>query len=246
MFVFIIILVVSFFFVQDIKKCSLLGIQVFFFLGILGFFCFVFVCVVKFDFFICVFWCFFFGVLFVICFFCLVVYVFVFNFLIWKNYGFWGWVIFIVVLLLILVEVIINIEWLIIILVWGSGDGGFQGNSSVCWVVVFFCVIVNMDFVMVFIYVMLLLLGVFLGVWFVLCGYFKCWCKYGVFVLFIMVIFIVIWVVWIVMYIYGNEQYNSFIWDDFILVIVFVVNVWVFVFFYVIFEVFQVIKVSLE
>ncbi|EHH58315.1 hypothetical protein EGM_08136, partial [Macaca fascicularis] len=245
-FVLTIILVASLPFVQDTKKRSLLGTQVFFLLGTLGLFCLVFACVVKPDFSTCASRRFLFGVLFAICFSCLAAHVFALNFLARKNHGPRGWVIFTVALLLTLVEVIINTEWLIITLVRGSGDGGPQGNSSAHWAVASPCAIANMDFVMALIYVMLLLLGAFLGAWPALCGHFKRWRKHGVFVLLTTATSIAIWVVWIVMYTYGNEQRNSPTWDDPTLAIALAANAWAFVLFYVIPEVSQVTKASPE
>ncbi|KAK2111999.1 G-protein coupled receptor C group 5 member C [Saguinus oedipus] len=245
-FVLTIILVASLPFVQDAKKRSLLGTQVFFLLGTLGLFCLVFACVVKPDFSTCASRRFLFGVLFAICFSCLVAHVFALNFLARKNHGPRGWVIFTVALLLTLVEVIINTEWLIITLVRGSGEGGPQGNSSAYWAVASPCAIANMDFVMALIYVMLLLLAAFLGAWPALCGRFKRWRKHGVFVLLTTATSMAIWVVWIVMYTYGNRQHNSPTWDDPTLAIALAANAWAFVLFYVIPEVSQVTKASPE
>ncbi|PNI32544.1 GPRC5C isoform 1, partial [Pan troglodytes] len=238
-FVLTIILVASLPFVQDTKKRSLLGTQVFFLLGTLGLFCLVFACVVKPDFSTCASRRFLFGVLFAICFSCLAAHVFALNFLARKNHGPRGWVIFTVALLLTLVEVIINTEWLIITLVRGSGEGGPQGNRSAGWAVASPCAIANMDFVMALIYVMLLLLGAFLGAWPALCGRFKRWRKHGVFVLLTTATSVAIWVVWIVMYTYGNKQHNSPTWDDPTLAIALAANAWAFALFYVIPEVSQ-------
>ncbi|XP_038182090.1 G-protein coupled receptor family C group 5 member C isoform X2 [Arvicola amphibius] len=245
-FVLTIILVASLPFVQDTKKRSLLGTQVFFLLGTLGLFCLVFACVVKPDFSTCASRRFLFGVLFAICFSCLVAHVFALNFLARKNHGPRGWVIFTVALLLTLVEVIINTEWLIITLVRGGGQAGPLGNGSAHWTVTSPCAIANMDFVMALIYVMLLLLAAFLGAWPALCGRFKRWRKHGVFALLTTALSIAIWVVWIVMYTYGNKQHHSPTWDDPTLAIALAANAWTFVLFYVIPEVSQVTKPSPE
>lgn len=247
-FVLTIILVASLPFVQDSKKRGLLGTQVFFLLGTLGLFCLVFACVVKPDFSTCASRRFLFGVLFAICFSCLLAHVFALNFLARKNHGPRGWVVFAVALLLTLVEVIINTEWLIITLVRGSGaeGAGALGNSSADGAPGSPCAIANMDFVMALIYVMLLLLGTFVGAWSTLCGRFRRWRKHGVFVLLTAATSIAIWVVWIVMYTYGNEQRNSPTWDDPTLAIALAANAWAFVLFYVIPEVSQVTKPSPE
>ncbi|XP_040100289.1 G-protein coupled receptor family C group 5 member C isoform X1 [Oryx dammah] len=246
-FVLTIILVASLPFVQDTKKRSLLGTQVFFLLGTLGLFCLVFACVVKPDFSTCASRRFLFGVLFAICFSCLVAHVLALHFLVRKNHGPRGWVIFLVALLLSLVEVIINTEWLIITLVRGAGtEGDAPGNGSAGWVAVSPCAIANADFVMALIYVMLLLLCAFTGAWSALCGRFKRWRKHGVFVLLTTTASIAVWVVWIVMYTYGNRQHNSPTWDDPTLAIALATNAWAFVLFYVIPEVSQVTRSSPE
>ncbi|XP_013002511.1 G-protein coupled receptor family C group 5 member C isoform X3 [Cavia porcellus] len=245
-FVLTIILVASLPFVQDTKKRSLLGTQVFFLLGTLGLFCLVFACVVKPDFSTCASRQFLFGVLFAICFSCLAAHVFALNFLARKNHGPRGWIIFTVALLLSLVEVIINTEWLILTLVRGAGKVGSPGNGSADWAAASRCTIANVDFVMALIYVMLLLLGTFMGAWPPLCGRFKRWRKHGVFVLLATATSIAIWVVWIVMYTYGNQQHNSPAWDDPTLAIALAANAWAFVLFYVIPEISQVTKASPE
>ncbi|XP_058140644.1 G-protein coupled receptor family C group 5 member C isoform X2 [Dasypus novemcinctus] len=245
-FVLTIILVASLPFVQDTKKRSLLGTQVFFLLGTLGLFCLVFACVVKPDFATCASRRFLFGVLFAICFSCLVAHVFALNFLARKNHGPRGWVTFTVALLLTLVEVIINTEWLIITLVRGGGEAGPLENSSASWVSASPCAIANMDFVMALIYVMLLLLAAFTGAWPALCGRFKRWHKHGVFVLLTTATSLAIWVVWIVMYTYGNRQHNSPTWDDPTLAIALAANAWAFVLFYVIPEISHVTRPSPE
>uniref|UniRef100_A0A8C3WFP7 G protein-coupled receptor class C group 5 member C n=1 Tax=Catagonus wagneri TaxID=51154 RepID=A0A8C3WFP7_9CETA len=247
-FVLTIILVASLPFVQDTKKRSLLGTQVFFLLGTLGLFCLVFACVVKPDFSTCASRRFLFGVLFAICFSCLVAHVVALNLLVRKNHGPRGWVIFTVALLLSLVEVIINAEWLIITLVrGGGGEAGPPGNGSAGWAATASpCAIANVDFVMALIYVMLLMLCAFAGAWPALCGRFRRWRKHAGFVLLTTATSVAIWVVWIVMYTYGNRQHNSPSWDDPTLAIALAANAWAFVLFYVIPEVSQVTKASPE
>lgn len=250
-FVLTIILVASLPFVQDTKKRSLLGTQVFFLLGNLGLFCLVFACVVKANFSTCASRRFLFGVLFAICFSCLVAHVLALNFLARKNQGPRGWVVFAVAILLTLVEVIINAEWLIITLLRVVGaDGVSMGNHSLATgagtPVASPCAIANVDFVMALIYVMLLLLAAFVGAWPALCGRFRRWRRHGVFVLLTTATSIAVWVVWIVMYTYGNRQRDSPAWDDPTLAIALAANAWAFVLFYVIPEVSQVTKASPE
>ncbi|XP_038613270.1 G-protein coupled receptor family C group 5 member C isoform X1 [Tachyglossus aculeatus] len=243
-FVLTIILVASFPFVQDGRKRSLLGTQVFFLLGTLGLFCLVFACVVKPNFSTCASRRFLFGVLFGICFSCLVAHVFALNLLARKNHGPRGWVTFAVALLLAAVEVVINTEWMVITLVRGGGPAGHPGNDSGAGATS--CDVANADFVMALIYVMLLLLVAFVGAWPPLCGGFKRWRKHSFFLLLTTTASIAIWVVWIVMYTYGNERRAGPTWDDPTLAIALAANAWTFLFFYVIPEVSQVTKSSPE
>lgn len=249
-FVLTIVLVASLPFVQDAKKRGLLGTQVFFLLGTLGLFGLVFACVVKPDFATCASRRFLFGVLFAVCFSCLVAHALALNFLARRNRGPRGWAVFAVALLLTLVEVIINTEWLILTLVRAAGEAGAPGNGSQATgpaaAAASPCDIANMDFVMALIYVMLLLLAAFAGAWPALCGRFRRWRKHGVFVLLTAAASIAIWVVWIVMYTYGNRQRNRPAWDDPTLAIALAANGWAFVLFYVIPEVSQVTKASPE
>ncbi|XP_036317321.1 G-protein coupled receptor family C group 5 member C isoform X1 [Pipistrellus kuhlii] len=245
-FVLTIVLVASLPFVQDAKKRGLLGTQVFFLLGTLGLFCLVFACVVKPDFATCAARRFLFGVLFAICFSCLVAHVLALNFLARRNRGPRGWALFAVALLLTLVEVIINTEWLILTLVRAAGEAGRPGNGSAGGAAASPCDIANMDFVMALIYVMLLLLAAFAGAWPALCGRFARWRRHAAFVLLTAATSIAIWVVWIVMYTYGNRQRNRPAWDDPTLAIALAANAWAFVLFYAIPEVSLVTKASPE
>lgn len=249
-FVLTIVLVASLPFVQDAAKRGLLGTQVFFLLGTLGLFCLVFACVVKPDFATCASRRFLFGVLFAICFSCLVAHALALNFLARRNRGPRGWAVFAVALLLTLVEVIINTEWLLLTLVRAAGRAGAPGNNGssggTAAAAATPCDIANMDFVMALIYVMLLLAAAFAGAWPALCGRFRRWRKHGVFVLLSAAASIAIWVVWIVMYTYGNRQRHRPAWDDPTLAIALAANAWAFVLFYVIPEVSQVTKAGPE
>ncbi|KFU93509.1 G-protein coupled receptor family C group 5 member C, partial [Chaetura pelagica] len=113
-FVLTIILVASLPFVQDPQKKSLVATQVFFLLGTFGLFCLTFDFIVGPDFSTCTSRRFLFGVLFSICFSCLLAHAVALNFLVRRNRGPRGWVTLAVALLLTLMEVIINAEWLII------------------------------------------------------------------------------------------------------------------------------------
>uniref|UniRef100_A0A8C8RVD5 G protein-coupled receptor class C group 5 member C n=1 Tax=Pelusios castaneus TaxID=367368 RepID=A0A8C8RVD5_9SAUR len=233
-FVLTIILVASLPFTQDPRKKSLVGTQAFFLLGTFGLFCLTFDFIVKQDFSTCASRRFLFGVLFGICFSCLVAHALSLNLLARRNHGLQGWVAFGVALLLSLVEVIINTEWLLITVVRVSIP---SPNP---------CDLANKDFVMALIFVMFLLLAAFAAPWPALCGRYTHWRKHAIFILLTTSLSMAIWVVWIVMYLYGNQQRGSPTWDDPTLAIAVVTNACVFIFFYVIPEVSHVMRPSPE
>ncbi|XP_040293246.1 G-protein coupled receptor family C group 5 member C [Bufo bufo] len=233
-FILTVVLVASAPFIQDKRKKSMLGTQVFFLLGTLGLFCLVFDMVVKKDFSTCASRRFLFGVLFAICFSCLWVHAGNLNYLVRKNTGPSGWWIFGMAIALSLVEVIINTEWLIITVVRSASILGQP------------CFIDNEDFVMALIYVMFLILAGFVTAWPALCGRYGHWKKHAVFILLTLFLSACIWIVWIVMYVYGNSRVGNSNWDDPTLAIALVSNAWAFVFFYIIPEISQLTKPSLE
>lgn len=229
-FVLTVILVASVPFVQDHRKKSLIGTQAFLLVGTFGLFCLTFAFIVKQDFSTCASRRFLFGVFFAICFSCLAAHTLCLNFLARRNHGPRGWITFGVALLLVLVEIIINTEWLIITLVRNESTSKHP------------CKVDNADFVMALIYVMFLQVATFVSAWPVLCGRYKHWRKHAIFVLFTTSLSIAIWVVWIVMYVYGNEKRGDTTWDDPTLAIALVSNACVFVFCYVIPEISQLVR----
>ncbi|XP_053562892.1 G-protein coupled receptor family C group 5 member C [Bombina bombina] len=230
-FILTIVLIASTPFVQDKKKKSILGTQVFFLLGTFGLFGLVFDMIVKEYFSTCASRRFLFGVLFAICFSCLWAHGFYLNFLVRKNTSPSGWWIFVMAVCLALVEVIINTEWLIITIVRSSST---QGDP---------CAIANEDFVMALIYVMFLILAGFVTAWPALCGQYGHWKKHAIFILITLFISAAIWIVWIVMYVYGNRKVGiPLYWDDPTLAIALVSNAWAFIFFYIIPEISQLTK----
>ncbi|XP_030064415.1 G-protein coupled receptor family C group 5 member C isoform X1 [Microcaecilia unicolor] len=231
-FILVIVLVASIPFVQDSRKKSLIGTQVFFLMATFGLFCLVFDFVVKKNFATCASRRFLFGVLFGICFSCLWAHTLSLNFLVRKNKGPRGWWIFAVALGLSLVEVVINTEWLIITIV--RNGTSTQGDP---------CNIENMDFVMALIYVLCLILATFISVWPTQCGRYRQWKKHGIFIFLTICFSIAIWVVWIVIYVYGNQQMGTYpLWDDPTLAIALVSNAWTFIFLYIIPEISQLTK----
>ncbi|XP_069606840.1 G-protein coupled receptor family C group 5 member C [Ranitomeya imitator] len=234
-FILSVVLVASTPFIQDKRKKSMVGTQVFFLLGTIGLFCLVFDMVVKKDFSTCASRRFLFGLFFAICFSCLWVHAGNLNYLVRKNTGPNGWWIFGIAVALSLVEVIINTEWLIITIVRTSSTVGQP------------CAIENQDFVMALIYVMFLIVAGFATAWPALCGRYGHWKKHAVFIILTLFLSACIWIVWIVMYVYGNAIVgNPIYWDDPTLAIALVSNAWAFLFLYIIPEISQLTKPSLE
>ncbi|XP_041433362.1 G-protein coupled receptor family C group 5 member C isoform X2 [Xenopus laevis] len=234
-FILMIVLVASTPFIQNKKKKSLLGTQVFFLLGTLGLFCLVFDMVVKKDFATCSSRRFLFGLLFAMCFSCLWVHGVSLNYLVRTNAQPSGWWVFGLAMCLSLVEAIINTEWLIITIVRTANPTSDP------------CSIVNKDFVMALIYVMFLILAGFMTAWPALCGRYGHWKKHAIFILLTLFLSISIWIVWIVMYVYGNVQVgNPVYWDDPTLAIALASSGWAFILFYIIPEISQLTKPALE
>ncbi|NXG83751.1 GPC5C protein, partial [Stercorarius parasiticus] len=234
-FVLTIVLVASLPFVQDSQKKSLVATQVFFLLGTFGLFCLTFDFIVGPDFSTCTSRRFLFGVLFGICFSCLLAHAVALNFLVRRNQGPRGWVTLAVALLLALVEVIINAEWLIITV--ARREGGSPDP----------CRLEDADFVMALIYVMFLLVAAFGTAWPSLCGHYSRWRKHSAFILATTSLSMAIWVAWTAMYLYGNQHAGKKPgWDDPTLAIALVSNACAFLLFYVIPEVTHVTRRSPE
>lgn len=225
-FVLTIVLVASLPFVQDHQKKSLVATQVFFLLGTFGLFCLTFDFIVGPDFSTCTSRRFLFGVLFAICFSSLLAHAVALNFLVRRNRGPRGWVTLAVALLLALVEVIINAEWLIITVARQEGSSSDP------------CQLADADFVLALIYVMFLLVAAFGTAWPALCGRYGRWRKHSAFILATTGLSVAIWVAWTVMYLYGNQRAGEKPgWDDPTLAIALVSNACTFLLLYIIPEV---------
>ncbi|XP_033923830.1 G-protein coupled receptor family C group 5 member C isoform X2 [Melopsittacus undulatus] len=225
-FVLTIVLVASLPFVQDHQKKSLVATQVFFLLGTFGLFCLTFDFIVGPDFSTCTSRRFLFGVLFAICFGSLLAHAVALNFLVRRNRGPRGWVTLAVAMLLALVEVIINAEWLIITVARQEGSAADP------------CQLADADFVMALIYVMFLLVAAFGTAWPALCGRYGRWRKHSAFILATTGLSVAIWVAWTAMYLYGNRRAGEKpSWDEPTLGIALVANACTFLLLYVIPEV---------
>nr|XP_032830472.1 G-protein coupled receptor family C group 5 member C-like isoform X1 [Petromyzon marinus]XP_032830480.1 G-protein coupled receptor family C group 5 member C-like isoform X1 [Petromyzon marinus] len=171
-----------------------------------------------------------FGVLFAICFSCLITHAYA---LISLNRGAEGhspWKLLGIVALLSLVQVIINVEWLITTMV-----RPFQQP----------CLYMPMDFVMALIYVMVLIFVGFVMSILVVAGKNRNWRKHGVFMLITLIFSVSIWIVWIVIYVRGiDDLERRGYWDDPVLGIALLSNATAFLFFYIIPEVSQLNKAT--
>lgn len=200
--------------------------QVFFLLGTFGLFCLTFDFIVGPDFSTCTSRRFLFGVLFAICFSSLLAHAVALNFLVRRNRGPRGWVTLAVALLLALVEVIINAEWLIITVARQEGSSADP------------CRLADADFVMALIYVMFLLVAAFGTAWPALCGRYGRWRKHSAFILATTGLSAAIWVAWTAMFLYGNQRAGEKPgWDDPTLAIALVANACAFLLLYIIPEV---------
>ncbi|XP_028311585.1 G-protein coupled receptor family C group 5 member C-like [Gouania willdenowi] len=167
-----------------------------------------------------------FGVLFSGCLSCLVMHGLWLALLERRGRGPRSWMFCLGALGLWLVEVIINTEWLIITVVTNPPTGVIVPELA--------CNIVNEDFVMALIYVMVLLLTAILMTLPSLTHKHTQWRRDAVFILVTGLFTLAIWVAWIVMYVKGNRVVGTPSWDDPTLAVALVSNAWVFLLLYAI------------
>uniref|UniRef100_A0A8C9YVV0 G protein-coupled receptor class C group 5 member C n=1 Tax=Sander lucioperca TaxID=283035 RepID=A0A8C9YVV0_SANLU len=225
-FVLLVILMASLPFVTDKKRKGMVGLQAGFLVFTLGLFGLTFAFIVGRYSTSCAARRFLFGVLFSGCLACLVMHGLWLALLKRRGRGPRSWMLCLGALGLWMVEVIINTEWLIITVVRSPPGGVIIPDM--------FCSIVNQDFVMALIYVMVLLLAVVLMAGPSLTHKHKHWRRDGAFILVTGLFTLAIWVTWIVMYIHGNRVAGNPSWDDPTLAVAVVSNAWVFLFLYTI------------
>uniref|UniRef100_A0A8C5N593 G-protein coupled receptors family 3 profile domain-containing protein n=1 Tax=Leptobrachium leishanense TaxID=445787 RepID=A0A8C5N593_9ANUR len=204
-------------------------------LGVFGLFSLVFAFLIAPTATVCVCRRFLFGVLFAMCFSCLVAHSVRLNYLVLQNRGPGGCLIFLLALGLFMVEAVINIEWLLITNVrhnlWSTSQPGSP------------CNITNQDFVTALVYVMFLIMASLLIPLPVFCGHYLQWKRHGKYIAATAFSSLLIWITWIVLYLHGIEKLGYLQnWDDAILAIALLANGWVFVFFYIIPELAEMIK----
>lgn len=210
--------------VQDSTKRSMIPIYFLFLLGTLGLFSLTFAFIIKLNsrtgptrFFL-------FGVLFALCFSCLLTHAFNLVKLVRGKAPFSCPVLLAIAIGLTLVQVIIAIEYVVIIA--ARQNRNFATMTPVQR---------NMDFVMLLIYVLFLMALIFLVSMFTLCGTYKGWKRHGAHIYFTVLFSIAIWVVWITMLMRGNPELNKQpIWDDPVISIALVSNGWVFLMMYIV------------
>lgn len=228
-FVLFVILMASLPFVTDKKRKGMVALQASILVFTLGLFGLSFAFIVGQYSTSCAARRYLFGVLFSGCLACLVMHGLWLALLQRRGRGPRSWMLWLGALGLWLVEVIINTEWLVITMVRNPHRRIIISDLA--------CSIVNLDFVIALIYVMVLLLAVVLTAVPSLTHKQKEWRRDGAFILVTGLLTLALWISWIVMYTYGNQVVGNPSWDDPTLAIAVVSNAWVFLFFYAIPEI---------
>ncbi|XP_017280779.1 G-protein coupled receptor family C group 5 member C [Kryptolebias marmoratus] len=228
-FVLFIVLMASLPFVTNKKRKGMVALQASILVFTLGLFGLTFAFIVGQYSTSCAARRFLFGVMFSGCLACLVMHGLWLSLLKQSTSGPKSWMLWLGALGLWLVEVIINIEWLVITGV-RSPPGGIAAPYLPCNTT-------SQDFVMALIYVVILMLAVVITVSPSLTHKHKQWRRDGAFILATGLFTVAIWVVWIGMYVRGNQAIGKPSWDDPTLAIAVVSNAWVFLVFYTIPEI---------
>uniref|UniRef100_A0A672TWA8 G-protein coupled receptors family 3 profile domain-containing protein n=1 Tax=Strigops habroptila TaxID=2489341 RepID=A0A672TWA8_STRHB len=212
--------------VQDNSKRHMISVYFFFLLGTLGVFGLTFAFIIKLNdrtrptrFFL-------FGVIFALCFSCLLAHACNLNKLVRGRKPFSWLVLLLLIVSFALVQVVINIEYLVTMLVNQRDDFLTMSAEKT-----------NKDFVMLLIYVLFLMALTFLVSMFTFCGSYKSWKRHGAHIFVTVLFSIAIWVVWITMLTKGNALLNKPSWDDPVVAIALVSNGWVFLIMYIVPEI---------
>ncbi|NXU52335.1 RAI3 protein, partial [Turnix velox] len=212
--------------VQDNSKRHMISIYFFFLLGTLGIFGLTFAFIIKDNdrtrptrFFL-------FGIIFALCFSCLLAHACNINRLVRGKKPFSWMMLLLLIVLFALVQVVINIEYLVTMLVNQKEYFLTMQREKA-----------NKDFVMLLIYVLFLMALTFLVSMFTFCGSYKNWKRHGAHNFVTILFSIAIWVVWITMLMKGNSVLEHPTWDDPVVAIALVSNGWIFLIMYVIPEI---------
>ncbi|NXL84760.1 RAI3 protein, partial [Alectura lathami] len=212
--------------VQDNSKRHMISIYFFFLLGTLGIFGITFAFIIKTNDRIRPTRFFLFGVLFALCFSCLLTHACNLNRLVRGRRPFSWPVLLLLIVSFFLVQVVINIEYLVTMLV-KERDTFLDMPPEQA----------NKDFVMLLIYVLFLMALTFLVSMFTFCGPHKSWKRHGAHIFVTVLFSIAIWVVWITMLTKGNRSLGRLTWDDPVVAIALVSNGWIFLIMYIIPEI---------
>ncbi|NWT41580.1 RAI3 protein, partial [Chroicocephalus maculipennis] len=211
--------------VQDNSKRHMISIYFFFLLGTLGIFGLTFAFIIKANdrtlptrFFL-------FGVIFALCFSCLLTHACNLNKLVRGRKPFSWVVLLLLIVSFALVQVVINIEYLVTKLVKQRDEFLKEPEKA------------NKDFVMLLIYVLFLMALTFLVSMFTFCGSYKNWKRHGAHIFVTILFSIAIWVVWITMLTKGNAVLKQNMWDDPVVAIALVSNGWIFLIMYIVPEI---------
>ncbi|XP_054242936.1 retinoic acid-induced protein 3-like isoform X1 [Indicator indicator] len=212
--------------VQDNSKRQMISIYFFFLLGTLGVFGLTFAFIIKLNdttrptrFFL-------FGVIFALCFACLLTHACNLSKLVRGRKPFSWLVLLLLIFSFLLVQVVINIEYLVTMLVNQRDTFLSMSREDT-----------NKDFVMLLIYVLFLMALTFLVSMFTFCGPYKSWKRHGAHIFVTALFSIAIWVVWITMLTKGNTVLERPSWDDPVMAIALVSNGWIFLIMYIVPEI---------
>ncbi|XP_014646822.1 PREDICTED: G-protein coupled receptor family C group 5 member D isoform X2 [Ceratotherium simum simum] len=209
--------------VQDCSQWNVLPTQFLFLLGVLGLFSLAFAFIIQLNQQTAAVRYFLFGVLFALCFSCLLAHASNLVKLVRGRVSFsWTTILFIAIGVSLL-QMIIAIEYVTLMMT--------RGTMWVCMTPYQ----LNVDFVVLLIYVLFLMALTFFVSKATFCGPCENWKQHGRFIFVTVLISIVIWVVWISMLMRGNPQLQRQPqWDDAVICIALVTNAWVFLLLYII------------
>ncbi|XP_028387356.2 G-protein coupled receptor family C group 5 member D isoform X1 [Phyllostomus discolor] len=209
--------------VQDCGQWNVLPTQILFLLGVLGLFGLAFAFIMPFNQQTAPVRYFFFGVLFALCFACLLAHASNLVKLVRGGVSLSWTTILCIAVGLSLLQTIIAIEYVTLIMTRGM----MFVHMTPCQL--------NVDFVVLLVYVLLLMALTFFVSKATFCGPCENWKQHGRLIFITMLISIIIWVVWISMLMRGNPQLQRQPqWDDPVICIALVTNAWVFLLLYII------------
>ncbi|XP_066109297.1 G-protein coupled receptor family C group 5 member D isoform X1 [Saccopteryx bilineata] len=222
-----VILLLAFFFllrkVQDCGQWNVLPTQLLLLLGVLGLFSLAFAFIIQFNQQTAPVRYFFFGVLFAVCFSCLLAHASNLVKLVRGGVPFCWTTILGIAIGFSLLQIIIAIEYVTLIMTRGM----MFVHMTPCEL--------NVDFVVLLVYVLFLMALTFFVSKATFCGPCDNWKQHGKLIFVTMLISIIIWVVWISMLLRGNPQLERQPqWDDPVICIALVTNAWVFLLLYII------------